>query len=341
MRDDLLAYLLNDADPEQRKRIEYHLQHDPTWQHEFEKLRKCLQANEPDPQAAPCPPEDLVHRTCSFVERAVRESDGSIPAYATPASLSESLERCAKPNRWSLMDLTVGGLILLATGMLLFPALVESRDAARRAQCQDNLREIGTALVERHDRNRRGLPHIGFHENAGIFVVELAESGVISREDLAQLLVCPNTQLAEDVFSGKVLMKVPTREELASVTPEVLKVLQKHMAGSYAYQFGYVDENGNYQPMQFVARSDAPMLGDAPSFSVAGFQSANHDGCGQNVLYQDLSSRYCSNCVTENQGDHLYLNDQGQHAAGRSAQDAVLGRSEASPAGLVIPPVSQ
>ena len=226
---------------------------------------------------------------------------------------------------------------MLGMGMLLFPALVESRDAARRAQCQDNLREIGTALVEFHNQGRRGLPHVGFDENAGIFVVELADSGVISREDLARLLVCPNTQLAEDVFSGKVLMKVPTRKELAGVSPEALKVLQKYMSGSFAYQFGYVDQQGKYQRMQFVGRGDAPMLGDAPSFSVAGFQSANHGGCGQNVIYQDLSSRYCGNCVSENAGDHLYLNDDGQHAAGRSALDAVLGRSEASPAGLVIP----
>jgi len=337
MRDELVAYLLNDADPEQRKRIEHHLAHDPTWQHEFERLRNCLEAYESDPQGTPCPPEDLVHRTCSFVQRAVREGACCSSGTVLPASLSESRERCTSHRRWSLVDLTVGCAILLAFGMLLFPALRESRDAARRAKCQDNLREIGSALVEYANQNRRGLPHVGYHENAGMFVIELADSGVISCEDLAELLVCPNTQLAEDVHSGKVLMRVPTREELAQATPEALRVLQKHMSGSFAYQFGYIDAEGKYRRLEFVGRGDAPMLADAPSFSVAGFQSANHGGCGQNVLYQDLSSRYLSSCVAENRGDHLFLNDQGHHAAGRSDHDAVLGRSEASPAGQLLP----
>lgn len=337
MRDELVAYLLNDADPERRKRIEYHLEHDPTWQHEYERLRDCLETHKTDPEKAPCPPEDLVHRTCSFVERAVRE--GACPTQGTvlPASLSESRDGCASRRRWSLADWTVGCGILLVFGMLLFPALRESRDAARRTKCQDNLREIGSALVAYANLNRQGLPHVGYSENAGMFVVELADNGVISRDDLAELLVCPNTQLAEDVNTGKVLMRVPTREELAQVTPDALRVLQKHMSGSFAYQFGYVDAQGKYRRMKFVGRGDAPMLADAPSFSVAGFQSDNHGGCGQNVLYQDLSSRYCGNCVSENWGDHLFLNDQGRHAAGRNDHDAVLGRSEASPAGLIMP----
>jgi hypothetical protein len=94
MRDELVAYLLNDADPEQRKRIEYHLEHDPTWQHEFERLRECLEACKSDPQGSPCPPEDLVHRTCSFVQRAVREGACSSSGAVRPASLSETRERC-------------------------------------------------------------------------------------------------------------------------------------------------------------------------------------------------------------------------------------------------------
>ncbi len=336
MRDELLAYLLNDADPEQRRRIEHHLKHDPTWQHEFERLRKCTEAYESDPQGADCPPEDLVHRTCSFVQRAVQAGSCSSPEGLTPASLSETRDRCANVSRWSLADLAVGMSILLVLGMLLLPALRESRDSARRAKCQDNLREIGSALVEYADRNRRGLPHVGYRENAGMFVVELADSGIIRRKDLAELLLCPNTQLADDVFHGKVLMKVLTREELGRLTPEAHKVLQMHMSGSFAYQFGYVDENGKYRRVEFVARGDVPMLADAPSFSVDGFQSANHGGCGQNVIYQDLSCSYSNQCISASH-DHLFLNANGQHAAGRNAHDAVLGRSEASPAGVLLP----
>ena len=335
MRDDLLAYLFNDTDPEQRRRIEYHLQHDPTWQHEFERLKQCLENYESGSPGAECPPEDLVHRTCSFVQGAVKHECGATGGML-PASLSESHDGHSKSNRWSLADVAVGAGIVLVLGTLLLPALRESRDAARRAKCQDNLREIGSALVEYAQRNRHGLPHVGYQENAGMFAVELASSGILQPRELAKLLLCPDTQLAEDVFQGRVVMKVHTRDELAHLSPTELKALRMHMSGSFAYQFGYVDRDGRYRPMQFVARGDAPMLADAPSFSVDGFQSANHGGCGQNVLYQDLSCRYLSMCISDLE-DHIFLNEEGQHAAGRSARDVVLGRSEASPKGLQYP----
>jgi hypothetical protein len=334
MRDQLLAYLLNDASPEQRRRIEHHLKHDPTWQHEFDRLKECIRAFESNPEEAECPPEDLVNRTCSFVQGAVREGSCSSPERRTPASLSEACERGANPRPRSLADLTIGAGILVILGTLLLPALRVSRDAARLTQCQDNLQEIGSALNAYANQNGRGLPHVGYRENAGIFVVELASSGFISRKDLAELLLCPDTQLADDVFHGKVLMRVLSRKELVHMTPEALKALRKHMSGSFAYQFGYIDEHGKYLPTKFFSRSDVPMLADAPSFSVDGFQSANHGGCGQNVLSQDLSCRYLSLCVSS-RGDHIFLNERGQHAAGRNDHDVVLGRSEATPAGLL------
>jgi hypothetical protein len=337
MRDELLAYLLDDTDPEQRRRIEHHLEHDPTWQHEFERLKKCLAAQMAEPEGSECPPEDLVNRTCSFVEGVVRDSDCAAAQGALPASLSKSLSEsrdgCTKSNRWSLADLAVGACILLVFGTLLLPALQKSRDAARRTKCQDNLREIGTALVEYAELGDRGLPHIGYHENAGMFVAELAESRIILPQELAERLVCPDSQLADDIFQGRVVMKVMTRQQLASLSPRALDALRMHMSGSFAYQFGYVDSRGKYRPMPFVRRGDAPMLADAPS-PAAGFQSANHGGCGQNVLNQDLSCQYLSLCVSV-EGDHVYLNEEGQHAAGRNSRDFVLGRSEASPAGLL------
>ena len=77
-------------------------------------------------------------------------------------------------------------------------------------------------------------------------------------------------------------------------------------------------------------------------------RSANHGGYGQNVIYQDLSARY----VTELRGrdrmrdgkdrqtrtiDHLYLNDENDHAAGLGPNDVVLGRSEYTPLGRLTP----
>lgn len=333
MRDELLAYLLDDVDPEQRKRIEHHLQHDPTWQHEYQKLKACFEAHEDPPEKTTQPPRDLVDKTCKLV----RDSAIRAPGDVQPASLTEARECCGDSRRWSLADMVAAGAILLAVGALLMPALVESRATTRRLQCESNLRDLGLALQNYHEVNRRGLPHIDYHENAGMFVVSLSESGVISRKELTHLLVCPSTRLAKDVFSGAIVMNIPTREKLGQMDPAALAALQKVMAGSYAYQFGFVDEDKRYRKMPFVNRRDYPMLGDKPNLKSDGWQSSNHGPCGQNIVGQDGSVTFHTRCKSKKSAlGHPFLNDEGQHAAGRGSADSVLGRSEATPAGILI-----
>jgi hypothetical protein len=83
--------------------------------------------------------------------------------------------------------------------------------------------------------------------------------------------------------------------------------------------------------IRFVGSARVPLLSDAPSAAVAGYRSANHGGCGQNVIFQDLSCRYSQLADQLDGGDHWHLNDDGQPAAGVNAQDIVLGPSEATP----------
>jgi len=331
MRDELLAYLLGDLGPEESQRIVERLESDPIWQRELQLLQSCMEAHEADPQSFN-QPEDLVNRTCSLVRHAAAKSHS---AQAVPASLTESRDRAVSRLRsWSLADLAVGACVLLVLGMLLFPALRESRDAARRAKCQNNLKHLGTALVEYAEKSNRGLPHIDLGENAGSFVVDLAESGILARKELAELLVCPSSPLADEVFAGRVVVQIPTPQGLKTASKESLATMRKFMAGSYAYRFGYRDESGRYCQIKFEGRSDAPMLADAPCISVAGFQSPNHGGCGQNVVFQDLSGRLFDRCTAGENADHLFLNEDREHAAGRHARDVVLGRSEADPTGV-------
>ncbi len=333
MRDELLAYLLNDLGPQERKRVEERLAQDPLWQHEFERLESCMGAYEANPKSA-CPPADLVHRTCSFVQDAVDPNGSTSPeVLAAPASLTESHNCTASRSRWSFADMATGAGVLLVMGLLLFPALRESRDTARQLKCQSNLQALGTALVQYVEQFGQGLPHVDLGENAGSFVVDLAESGILDREQLAALLVCPSSPLADDVFAGRLLVRIPTSQELNSASGASLARMRQWMSGSYAYRLGYRDAQGQYRQVKFTGRANAPMLADAPCFSVAGFQSPNHGGRGQNVVFQDLSSRYFQSCVSDNRADHLFLNDAQEHAAGRHARDVVLGRSEADPGG--------
>ena len=342
MRDQLLAYLLDDLDPADRGRIEERLRTDPIWQQEMERLQPCLEAGDGFPEgtsslpASRIPavtiPKDLASRTCSFVKHAVDHPPG--PSQDSPrlaTVLTDSRDRASRTSRWSLADIVVAAGVLAVMGMLLIPALRESRESARRLKCQENLRSLGTALVEHAHRFGGDLPHIQRDENTGSFVLELADRGLVSRERLAELLVCPSTQLADDVFDGIVIMRVPTRQELAASDAELLKEITKRMAGSYAYRVGYVDNQGKYHQVRFVGTGGQPLLSDAPSSSVPGFQSPNHGGCGQNVVSQDLSNRYHRQCMQSGSNDHFFLNEDEEHAAGRHPQDIVLGLSELKP----------
>ncbi len=328
MRDSLLAYLLDDVPPQERQRIEERLENDPIWKNELERLRRCMQEYATDPKNA-LPPSDLVNRTCTFV----RHNTGTNHKSAT---LTESRDGLVGKKRYSITDLAVAVLVLIVGASLLLPALRDSRDSARRIDCQNNLYQLGVSLVEYADKFGHGLPHVKSNENAGIFVIKLADSGILDRQQLAELLVCPSSPLADDVFAGRVRLQIPTQKQLDAMSTEVLARVQKLMAGSYAYRLGYNDRAGTYRQVRFVRLNTAPMMADTPSLSVAGFQSANHEGCGQNVLFQDLSSRYIKLFLSQENIDHLYLNEDRKHAAGRHAQDVVLGRSEVGPAGPLV-----
>ena len=337
MRDELLAYLLDDLGAEERARVQARLESDPIWQHELERLRQCMKAYDADPKGEACPPGDLVNRTCSFVQKAVKHFPGTTGGPTLlPASLTESRDPSSSRRRWSRADLAVGGGIFLALVMLVLPALIESRAAARRLSCQNKLHDLGTALGEYAEQLDGQLPQIGPGENTGIFVIELADQGILTREQLVELLVCPSSQLADDVFSGRAIMRIPTRDELSGAPELTQQQWRERMSGSFAYRIGYLSREGVYHHVKFTGTSNAPLLADAPSFSIAGFQSANHGGCGQNVLYQDLSARYNRQCLGNDHEDHMFLNANLEQAPGRHLRDVVLLRSEVVPVRQIV-----
>ncbi|HYO25911.1 MAG TPA: hypothetical protein VEQ85_13290, partial [Lacipirellulaceae bacterium] len=70
-----------------------------------------------------------------------------------------------------------------------------------------------------------------------------------------------------------------------------------------------------------------------PMITATGASSGSHGGEGQNVLRQDLSVKFCTNCSADSGVDHLYLNHEQQHAAGCDKTDAMLMRGDFRPAG--------
>ncbi|MCA9237481.1 MAG: hypothetical protein KDA44_18530 [Planctomycetales bacterium] len=341
MTEQLLAYLLDDLSAAERLEVEARLADDPTWQAEFARLRDCLAGCDGDcddvpatPAAEDAPPADLVARTCTLVESGVYESLASLEGGSETRNAA-----CAYAGHcgsWRFIDLAVAAGVLVALGGLLLPALVESREASRRTVCQNKLRALGAEFVAYAERNNHQLPPLRPGQNAGMYAVYIADQCGLPREDVAELLICPATQLAEDVARGRARLWVPTRKELSEACGPALIALRQQMGGTFAYRFGFFDPDGQLHQVRFVGSDQLPVLADAPDSSPMGFVSQRHGSSGENVLYQSMSVRFVSGHVIPN-GDDLFCNRAGQHAAGLDRDDMVLGRSEFEPLGTIFP----
>jgi hypothetical protein len=326
MRDLLVRYLLGELDERERALVETQLGDSAELRRELAYLRECLPAaREPGGE----PPTGLAERTVERISGYPTTGDGcSIASVQRPAS-SEAAPVVSTPY-WSFVDLTVAGGVLLAMSMLFLPAMRQSRDASRRNVCADNQRQIHGMLTLYSDQHGNYFPLVGQNDNAGIFAVQLVNKGFVTADELGQLLVCPSSPLADEVAAGCVVIAIPTMVQLRAAAGEELAELRRVMGGSYAYRIGYV-KGPQYLNVPNHRCPHTPLMADEPSYQLANLKSANHGGCGQNVLYQDGSVRYLKSCQLAEREDHLYLNDRGEPAAGCAQADTVLGASEATP----------
>jgi hypothetical protein len=343
MREALVGYLLDALDADERAKLEHRLRQDPQLQHELELLYESLEPLRAD-EGNHAPPPGLAARTCALVARhSLDEREGTSsaigaaldPFHARFSANSHPMKTLAPAKAgssrsdWSLADMAVAAGIFLAATTLLFPALQQSRNSARIAGCQNNLRQLGTSLAEYSHFNCNYFPSIpsaGKLAAAGLYAVQLAEKQLLPEE---QLLICPNTQLAAQPENCDAF-HVPRRKELEGASGTQLACLQKKMGGSYGYTLGYM-QDGEYRSVRNQGRTNFAIMADAPSLNTEGRRSLNHGGCGQNVLYEDGHVKYVTNCMQEENADHLYLNDDGLMAAGVHEQDSTIGSSQSSP----------
>ena len=317
MREQLLGYLLGALDDSEHRQIEERLQRDPQAQRELELLSGGLKPLEADAGHHE-PPDGLAARACQ-----------AVAAQRSAVVLDTSFAHA--PRRWAPIDVAVAVGIMLTAAAVFFPAVNHARAMARRAGCEDNLREIGAALVAYSDDHGGEFPSIEARvplSVAGVYAPKLISG---RRIDNDRAFVCPSSALAaeRDTF------RVPSVEQLLGAGAEQLAQWHRTMGGSYAFSLGYRDDANKYRPANNRQRSDYALLADVPNLDGPSEEgpvhiSASHGGWGQNVLFKDCRVRYIITCTCTVAGcdDHIYLNARGEIAPGVDSNDAVLARSD-------------
>lgn len=311
MRDYLIGYLLEALEPHEQELVEARLSRDSGLRRDLELVSRSFEPLAPDKSHYE-PPAGLANRTCQFV---------AVRAKAVPAPPVVSV-----PSRWSMADLLMAAGIFLAATMLFWPAMNQSRFAARVAGCQDNLRRLGVALANYSTQYPGQFPaaSISGHLNqAGMYAVILHEDGFLPQ---TRVLICPASPLADRAGD----FHVPKSRELLEAQAEQLAALRRMMGGSYGYSLGYF-VRGQYQPPKDLRRARQALMADAPSPTSRYRISLNHGGCGQNVLFEDLHVQYLTTCKARGCTDHIFVNDEGQAHAGLHERDSVIGASDDIP----------
>ncbi len=330
MRADLLGYLLNALDEDERQRVREALQQDSRLRQELETLRselRPLDATNRDYE----PPAGLADLTCDLVEACAQQDAVEVPPRRPtrshrPPGRFASRDQSVPANGWSAADAIVVAGIILAVSLIFFPAIARSRNHSQITYCQENLRNLGIALAgysEQHNGFFPAIPVSGHRAVAGIFGPLLYETTFL---DDPRMLVCPGSELARQADG----FRIPRLMDLDQADGGRLLSLQRISGGSYGYTLGYIGTRGYATPRNRQRESFA-LLADAPSLHLPARQSSNHAGRGQNVLFEDLHVQFLRSPRCDALGDDVFRNRYGFMDAGSDEEDSVVAPSHVSP----------
>jgi len=319
-REDLLGYLLGALERREQEQVEEELARNPQLRQELAALSQWVDVvGLADQNELMEPPSGLAARTCQTV--ALKQSvDLSVDA-PVPVGVAAFETR----SQFSLADFLVAAAVLVAAVSLFFPALASSRFQADIASCQNRLRQLGFAYGS-YDELHGAYPSaqlVGNRNTAGVVAPTLTDAKFVTDP---RLFVCPTSKLATNLDGWK----IPTLNELDQATGETLARYQQTMGGDFAYNMGYVDD-GKLRPAKNEHRQYYAMLADAPSDVHPQRRTLNHDGRGQNVLFEDGHIEFLSAVPSPKLADDPYHNRAGLVAAGTDPNDSVLGSSADKP----------
>lgn len=333
-RERLLGYLLEALEDSERESVEEELQRDPDLQEHLLELRQALRPLWTD-KSDFASPLGLADRTCRLVaahdESAKPWADeGLKKSRARPRPATRAMTAVTglsgESARFSWIDLSMATGICLVAILLVFPAIQDSRYNARRTGCQNNLRMIGQSL-DQYSQFHRGyfpcLPQTGNVAFAGSYAAVLKSCELLEDD---RWVLCPGSPVVRgDDFS------IPTVDQVMAMPEgQELSRTRNTIGGDYGYGFGYM-ANGRYRDTRNLHRASFALMADAPSGNSPDYQSLNHGGRGQNVLFEDFSVRFLPRPTSDHPVDHFFVNGEGVVAAGVHANDSVIGASSSTP----------
>lgn len=327
---DLLGYVLGALDENEAERVAEKIREQPELGLELERIQNSIQPLEVL-REVPAAPAGLARRTIEHV--AIHRNVADITTDSQPAvEQSKATNRSAvavqfsEPNiiagsgrSWSRANVFAIAASILILASVVIPAVNQSRFQSRIVSCQNNLREIGTALFSYADNHGGRYLEVPSNHNlafAGSYAPTLLQHNLVSNENR---FFCAGNQTSGNQ-ANKVRF-IPSIDELTEATGVELVNLQRVAGGDYGYPLGY-SEDGNYKAPRRRGQASFAVLADSPSSNRAGRISSNHGGIGQNCFFDDGHIEFISNSSIGS--DAIYENDLGQIAPGAHEHDSVI-----------------
>jgi len=235
--------------------------------------------------------------------------------------------------------LVVIGIIALLISILL-PALNAAKERANRVKCASNLKQIGMGMMLYANDNKGAYPRVRYTPGTALayFTGEAAldpflTTGpkvndvtaalflLIRTADLnPEVFVCPSSNQEKDPMAGKQASQRSNFSDPADAT-QTGRYLSYSITNPYpsttSVGNGYKWNNGQVADFAIAAdrnevtsKRDSNMNPDsATSAELKNMNSKNHEGEGQNVMYNDGHVEWCTGPFVGANRDHIYVAD--------------------------------
>ena len=340
-QEDLLGYVLGALDAQEHRDLQQTIDQNPQIEQELLRIKSSLMPLDELDTAGPR--TGLARRTCEAVANwentQVRPDSVSSELSAfelaaeTGATYSRQRgddadasklrpaisERLLHPTTWSVSNVLVGTALLLICAGILFPAISYARNNSRIVACQDNLRQVGAAMMNYssiNDGNFVAIPSAGNLAASGCYAPILKDAGLVEDDSI---FACAG------ISAQQPPVHIAAREQIESAeNEEEINHYRRTMGGHYGYTMGYC-ENEKYCAPRSLGRSNIVLLADQPSSDLPGRRSSNHNGDGQNCLFEDGRVSFVKGHALA--GDAIFENDYGIVAPGSHQWDNVIAPS--------------